>query len=77
MIDLIETPNQLRKHLGDDPKPIKDLDRSLRKRDETKCACCSRWSRVQVAHIIPIEVGGKTNENNLVLLRARLLNRLT
>jgi len=81
MDDLIETPYELRKQLGNHFELIKRLDPWQRERDLTdkfkrklirkykrKCAYCNKKGRIEAAHIIPLEVGGTTVEKNLVLL---------
>lgn len=81
MTDLVETPYELRKHLGSHLKHIKRLDPWERERKRTdqlkkklikdygkKCAICAMNKDVVAAHIVPLEIGAETTKENLVLL---------
>lgn len=77
----IETPHELRWHLSTHLCHIKCLDPWERERKLTgqlkkelirdygkKCAICGMNDDVVAAHIVPLEIGAETTEENLVLL---------
>lgn len=78
---LIESGIKLRRLLGKHYDIIKALDPLPRERRRTstirnryikkygsKCALCHREGPVEAAHIIPLELGAKTEANNIILL---------
>jgi hypothetical protein len=80
-MDLIDSATTLRKRMGDylttikrlDPRHMERLVAGALKRDLVKhyksiCACCSADKDIQGAHIVPVAIGGRTEENNLILL---------
>ena len=79
--ELIETSSQLRKALGKHEGVIKKFDPLPRERERTKkfreklikcfgkrCAICNSGYQVDAAHIVPLEIGGETEVDNLILL---------
>jgi len=79
--DFIESTYVLRKELGHYFEDIKELDPLPKQRKLTrrvgmklikdygkKCAYCQKMGPVDIAHIIPLEIGGTTKEENLILL---------
>lgn len=77
----IETPYELKECLGYHFEHIKCLDplecerirtkqlrKKLIKKYGKKCAICDMNSDIVAAHIVPLEIGAKTTEENLVLL---------
>lgn len=81
MPELIESPHVLRNLMGNHFELIKRLDPLPRERGRTgefrqkliskfgeKCGYCSLATTVDAAHLIPLEIGGTTEEENLILL---------
>jgi hypothetical protein len=84
MVDLIESPDVLRRCLGNSYNEIKRLDVLHRSRKDTakfrgsllerfghRCGYCGEGCasrELHVAHIIPLRIGGLTDESNLILL---------
>jgi len=79
--ELIETSSQLRKALGKHVVVIKKFDPLPRERERTKqfrkklikcfgkrCAICNSAHQIEAAHIVPLEIGGETKLDNLILL---------
>ncbi len=79
--DLIESTYVLRNRLGHHFDIIKKLDPLPRERKLTSqigrklikeygqiCGYCQKERKVEFAHIIPLEVGGTTNKENIILL---------
>ena len=79
--NLIFTSHQLKKELGDSLLTIKKIDHYKEERRKTarlknklikihfrQCAWCGASSKIEAAHIVPLELGGKTTEENLILL---------
>jgi tetratricopeptide (TPR) repeat protein len=78
---IIQTSNEAKKALGSYFKNLCKLDplQSERKKTaafknkliskfDSKCAYCNAKGSIDAAHIIPLEIGAKTTENNLILL---------
>jgi len=84
MVAQIESATVLIRQLGSDLAIIKKLDPLRRSRDETKnfrlrllreydtkCGCCTqsfKRDELEIAHIIPLEIGGLTIDSNLIVL---------
>ena len=81
MSDFIESTYVFRKELGHYFEDVKQLDPLPKQRKLTRrigahlikefgneCACCQLIGTVEIAHIIPLEIGGTTKEENLILL---------
>ncbi len=81
MKQLIESSADLRKRLHSEIARIKELDPLPHERRKTggkkrrllatygdKCGYCDSYEPLDAAHIVPLEIGGKTEEKNLILL---------
>ena len=79
--ELIETSSQLRKALGKHVVVIKTFDPSPKEGERTepfrkklikslgeRCAICNSPDHIQAHHIVPLEMGGVTEIDNLILL---------
>jgi len=77
----IESTSGLRAALGNHLKKIKSFDYLDRERELTdrirnqlvrrfgeNCARCFQQKEVEAAHIVPLEIGARTTEDNLILL---------
>ena len=79
--ELIETSSKLRNVLGKHMDIIKQLDPLPSEREKTKkfrkeliksfgkfCAICNSDHQIDTYHIVPLEIGGETEIENLILL---------
>lgn len=81
MADPIDSSYMLRSRLGHHLTTMKNLDPLVKQRNKTRvlrrqllrkygkaCAYCGRRRKVDTAHIEPLEIGGPTTAENLILL---------
>jgi tetratricopeptide (TPR) repeat protein len=80
-VRLLESSTSIRESLGAEVARIARLDPLARQRRATRafrvrllrgygerCGYCHRRRKVEAAHIVPLEIGAMTNEENLILL---------
>ena len=81
MWQIIQTSYEVKKALGSHLEYLRKIDPLKAERDKTialkkklikqfgsKCAYCNGEGSVDAAHIIPLEIGAKTAEDNMILL---------